>query len=107
MTKEEVAAGGDMIKDIPMVKQGDNKEGSDAAEGTKASVIDLFRSKGLLRSTLILYYLFFTNSMVYYGLALNSGKLIPGNIHYNTIVSGVLEILSNLLPILAFLYVGR
>ena len=32
------------------------------------------------------YYLFFTNSFVYYGLTLNSGSLIPGNLHFNIIV---------------------
>ena len=55
----------------------------------KGSLLDLFCSRGLLRTTLIMYYLFFTNSFVYYGLTLNSGSLIPGNIHFNIIVSGL------------------
>ena len=36
------------------------------------------------------YYLFFTNSFVYYGLTLNSGSLIPGNLHFNIIVRFIL-----------------
>ena len=46
-----------------------------------SSVLDLFKTPGLRRGTLIMYYLFFTNSFVYYGLTLNSGKLIPGDLH--------------------------
>ena len=87
------------------------KEGIKGSEGqvdvAKGSLLDLFCSRGLLRTTLIMYYLFFTNSFVYYGLTLNSGSLIPGNIHFNIIVSGVLEILANVLTIFAFIYLGR
>jgi len=71
------------------------------------NVLDLFKSFGLLRSTLIMYYLFFTNSFVYYGLTLNSGSLIPGNLHFNIIVSGLLEIAANVITIFALLFLGR
>jgi len=60
------------------------------ASGKSGNVFDLFRSVGLLRSTIIMYYLFFTNSFVYYGLTLNSGSLIPGNLHFNIIVRSIL-----------------
>merc|ERR1719220_3460335 len=71
------------------------------------NVFYLFKSVGLLRSTLIMYYLFFTNSFVYYGLTLNSGSLIPGNLHFNIIVSGLLEIAANVITIFALLFLGR
>ena len=82
-------------------------QGEKVAEAAMGNITHLFRSRGLLRSTLIMYYLFFTNSFVYYGLTLNSGSLIPGNIHVNIVVSGLLEILANVCTIAAFLVVGR
>jgi len=82
-------------------------QGEKVAEAARGNITHLFRSRGLLRSTLIMYYLFFTNSFVYYGLTLNSGSLIPGNIHVNIVVSGLLEILANVCTIVAFLVVGR
>jgi len=77
------------------------------ASSKSGNVFDLFKSVGLLRSTLIMYYLFFTNSFVYYGLTLNSGSLIPGNLHFNIIVSGLLEIAANIITIFALLFLGR
>ena len=88
------------------IEQGSKGE-VEEVEVAKGTVLDLFLSRGLLRTTLIMYYLFFTNSFVYYGLTLNSGSLIPGNLHYNIIVSGLLEILANVLTIFAFIYLGR
>eukprot|EP00092_Neocalanus_flemingeri_P003804 GFUD01004097.1.p1 GENE.GFUD01004097.1~~GFUD01004097.1.p1 ORF type:complete len:559 (-),score=90.28 GFUD01004097.1:300-1976(-) len=83
----------------------ENKE----AQGSESSsnVLDLFKKPGLRRSTLIMYYLFFTNSFVYYGLTLNSGSLIPGDLHINIIVSAIFEILANVLTIFSFIYAGR
>jgi len=76
-------------------------------DASSSTLLDLFKTSGLRKATIIMYYLFFTNSFVYYGLTLNSGKLIPGDLHVNIIVSAVFEILANLLTILAFIYVGR
>jgi OCT family organic cation transporter-like MFS transporter 4/5 len=76
-------------------------------DASSSTLLDLFKTTGLRRATIIMYYLFFTNSFVYYGLTLNSGKLIPGDLHVNIIVSAIFEILANLLTILAFIYVGR
>ena len=45
----------------------------------KANVLDLFRTKNMLKKTLIQMYVWFTASFVYYGLTLNSDTLIPGN----------------------------
>ena len=57
------------------------------AESAKGSIIDLYTSLPLLRCTLIMYYLWFTNNLVYYGFTLNAGKLFPGNLHINMLVS--------------------
>ena len=64
-------------------------------------------SPPLLWSTLIMCFLWFTNNMVYYGLTLNAGKLFPGSLHINTMVSAGLEFLAYTVSILAFLYLGR
>jgi len=90
-------------------RKGTSKVGLTQPTGSSKSgnVFDLFKTVGLLRSTLIMYYLFFTNSFVYYGLTLNSGSLIPGNLHFNIIVSGLLEIAANVITIFALLFLGR
>jgi len=72
-----------------------------------STLIDLFRTPCMRQSTLIMYYLWFTNSFVYYGLTLNSGSLIPGDLHINFVIGGALEILAYILTIVAFLFAGR
>ena len=79
----------------------------DEKNGKSAHFLDLFRTPGLRRSTLIMYYAWFTNSFVYYGLALNSGNLIPGDLHTNFAISGALEVLAYILTILVLLKAGR
>ena len=69
--------------------------------------MDLFRTPNIRRSTLIMYYLWFTTNLVYYGLTLNTGKLLPGNLYINTVVSGVLEFVAYTITIFAFLKLGR
>ena len=76
-------------------------------EVKSSTLLDLFLTPCMRRSTLIMYYLWFTNSFVYYGLTLNSGSLIPGDLHINFVIGGALEILAYILTILAFLYAGR
>ncbi|CAH1779983.1 unnamed protein product, partial [Owenia fusiformis] len=56
-----------------------------------ASVIDLFRTPGLRKRTFNIYFQWFVNVTVYYGLTLNIGRL-PGNIYLNFFMSGLLEI---------------
>ena len=81
------------------------KESSDKA--SPGTVLDLFRLPALRRSTLIMYYLWFTNNLVYYGFTLNAGKLFPGDLHINILISAALEFLAYTVGIFAFLYLGR
>ena len=81
------------------------KESSDKA--TPGTVLDLFRLPALRRSTLIMYYLWFTNNLVYYGFTLNAGKLFPGDLHINMLISAALEFLAYTVSIFSFLYLGR
>lgn len=93
------------VKDVE--KMPNHKESKQLGDQPVGNILDIFRNRSILRSSLIMYYLFFTNSLVYYGLTLNSGSVIPGNIHFNMIVSGALEILSNSLALIFLLYMGR
>ena len=76
-------------------------------EANPGSVVDLFRLPALRRSTLIMYYLWFTNNLVYYGFTLNAGKLFPGDLHVNMLISAALEFLAYTVSIFSFLYLGR
>merc|ERR1712130_745906 len=72
-------------------------QGESKAESA-GNVFDLFKTPHLRKSTLIMFYLWFTN---------NLGKLVPGNLHMNMMVSGALEILAYTVAIFAFLKLGR
>ena len=54
-----------------------------------------------------MYYLWFTNNLVYYGFTLNAGKLFPGDLHVNMLISAALEFLAYTVSIFSFLYLGR
>jgi len=72
-----------------------------------ATVFELFKFSSLCYCTIIMYYLWFTNNLVYYGLTFNAGKLIPGDLHMNMIISAALEFFAYTVGIFSFLYLGR
>ncbi|XP_025194418.1 organic cation transporter protein-like isoform X1 [Melanaphis sacchari] len=72
----------------------------------KVRVSDLFRSKNIRKISLVLYILWFSLYLVYYGLVLNLSN-IGGNIYVNTIVSGLVEIPSILISVVILLKMGR
>ena len=74
---------------------------------TQGTVIDLMKWPALRRTTLIMLYIWFANNLVYFGFTLNSGKLFPGNLHVNILISAALEFLAYTLSIFSFLYLGR
>merc|ERR550539_578388 len=81
--------------------------GETSDKATPGTVIDLFRFPALRRTTVIMYYLWFTNNLVYYGFTLNAGKLFPGDLHINILISAALEFLAYTVSIFSFLYLGR
>ena len=44
----------------------------------KANILDLFKTRNILKNTIIQYVNWFTASFVYYALTFDSGTLIPG-----------------------------
>lgn len=74
----------------------------------QASVFDLWNNKHMRYLTLNLMFSWFTNSMVYFGLALNAGKL-PGSDIFNNFMNGILEVPAYLIfPILLEMkFLGR
>ena len=86
---------------------GKTDEKTDDKTGSSASVLDLFRFSALRRSTLILYYVWITNNLIYYGFTLSASSLIPGDLYVNTVIGGSLEFVANTLSILCFHYLGR
>jgi len=92
---------------VPKETAEESKEKDAKPEAKPANLFDLFRTPHLRKCTLIMYYLWFTNNLVYYGLTFNLGKLIPGDLHVNLLISGALEILAYSVAIVAFLKLGR
>ncbi|XP_025407676.1 organic cation transporter protein-like isoform X2 [Sipha flava] len=72
----------------------------------KVRVSDLFRTKNIRKISLVLYILWFSLYLVYYGLVLNLSN-IGGNIYVNTIISGLVEIPSILISVVILLKMGR
>lgn len=56
-----------------------------------AGTVDLFKTPKMLKKTLIICGCWFTNSVVYYGLSLNTGKL-NGNPYFIMFLMGVVEL---------------
>ena len=61
----------------------------------------------MLKKTLILMYVWFTASFVYYGLTLNSDTLIPGDLYVNFAVAGLVEFPAYILTTLLLRFIGR
>ncbi len=74
---------------------------------SKASILDLFKTRNMLKKTVIQMYVWFTTSFVYYGLTLNSDTLIPGNLYVNYAVGGLAEFPALVLTTLLLHFIGR
>lgn len=68
---------------VPRETVEESKEKDAKSEAKSANLFDLFRTPHLRKCTLIMYYLWFTNNLVYY---FNLGKLIPGDLHINLLI---------------------
>ncbi|XP_061190791.1 organic cation transporter protein-like [Saccostrea echinata] len=57
----------------------------------KLSVLDIFRHKHILLTSMIVWVVWFVNSLTYYGLFLTSGTM-SGNMYLNFFLNGIVEI---------------
>jgi len=93
-----------------------NKPSLSKVKESESGKSDTWRWRDILQSphyphtivcTLVMFYLWFTNALVYYGLLLNAGSFLPGDIYINTFVAGVLEFAAPIVTIVVFIYGGR
>lgn len=70
------------------------------------TIFDLFKVSRLRNYSLILYFTWFVNAFVYYGLSLNVGDL-GGNLFINFFIFAVAELFSDIFCIYAYKWFGR
>ncbi|KAK3925868.1 Organic cation transporter protein [Frankliniella fusca] len=82
------------------------QETSSMSGDDSAGVMDLFRTPNIRKISLLLYVIWFSVYLVYYGLVLNISEF-AGNQYVNTVISGLVEVPSIALSILILLKMGR
>ena len=68
--------------------------------------MDILRTPKLLKTMLIMGFVFCASSMVYYGLGYNAAAL-PGSVYVNNFMNGLVEILSYIISMIVMKWVGR
>ncbi len=92
-------------KDGSMIKLEPVREDS---SDLKANFFDLFYTFHLRKITLLLYFVWFSVALAYYGLSLNAAYLVPGSsLYINFAVSGLVELPAYLSCVLTILFCGR
>lgn len=74
---------------------GQLKKPSVPASTEPVSVLDLFRGRVIRQRTVILFLVWFSNCMLYYGLTMSAGEL-GGNRYVNIGLAGLVEVPSHL-----------
>ena len=95
-----------MVSGTPDIDAEEGREAEKAA-GKREALEELLRSRHLLVNSLVLFFLYLTNGLVYYGFTLNTESFIPGDLHFNFVVGGVLEVAAYSVTIVGFLFFGR
>lgn len=67
---------------------------------------DLWKTRAMCKYTLVLYFTWFVNAFVYYGISLNIGDL-GGDLFWNFFFAGLVEFPSYFFTMYIFKYVGR
>ncbi|XP_033741094.1 organic cation transporter protein-like [Pecten maximus] len=90
-----------MLEDI-----NDRKEQAEVTDGRKHTFIDLFRPLAMLAISVNVWFNWFVNAMVYYGLSLGTGNL-GGDPYINFCIAGAVEIPAYILCVLFLNKLGR
>ncbi|RUS88324.1 hypothetical protein EGW08_003895, partial [Elysia chlorotica] len=80
---------------------------TDVAESATRNLLLLLKSPILCVRLAILGFIWAVNSMVYYGVTLNMGSMIPGDIYINFLIISLLELVSHLTVRVVLRWVGR
>jgi OCT family organic cation transporter-like MFS transporter 4/5 len=70
------------------------------------TILDLLKTPKLRKSTLIFWYSWMANALVYYGFSLNMSDF-GGNFYITFFLSGVVELPASLFTAIALRYIGR
>ncbi|XP_054158727.1 organic cation transporter protein-like [Oppia nitens] len=84
----------------------DKQQNINSNDNTKSFIWEVLKSPNLSRTTLIMYFTWFVNALVYYGISLNIGEF-GYNLFINFFIAGLLEVPATLVPIVAINYMGR
>lgn len=74
--------------------------------GNRYGCLDLFSNLKIAKITLVLFYLWFVNALVYYGLSLNT-KHLGGDIYKNFFLSSLMEVPAYLTSVCLINWIGR
>lgn len=84
----------------------EHEEGSRATKIERVTFLHVFKKPRLLVNSLVMFYAWFVNSMVYYGLSLSSSFLV-GDKYLNFFLLGLVEIPAYIVITFTMIYWGR
>ncbi|ELU16565.1 hypothetical protein CAPTEDRAFT_106525 [Capitella teleta] len=73
---------------------------------TRGNYLDLFKTPNMRKRNLIVLFEWFTLSLIFYGLSLNTGRL-PGSVYLNSFLMSAIEIPANFTGMLLLRHLGR
>ncbi|CAD5114786.1 DgyrCDS3828 [Dimorphilus gyrociliatus] len=92
--------------DLKAIYENERADNPEKANEKSVTLSDMLKSRQVALELFICSIAWFTNSLVYYGLSLNTGTL-SGSIFLNTFLSGIVEIPAHIICIFGLKYYGR
>lgn len=91
---------------ITILSESVTKEQEALFEKRRPTIFDLMKTRNLRTKTLVIYYNWFVNAFIFYGLSLNTNEL-EGDPFLNFAISGVVEFPAYIISIFILKYLGR